>query len=203
MQIVFENPESRMAAEVSVFRRELDDSEYVGLSGDVGEDALVSVAFDEPWSKVDGLCAIRIHAKSKLGSTVVRLVPGRFEFANCEVKEPKKGAGARILHRLATVAQHYGFQEITATGEQLRDPKTGKLKSVGHYAFARLGFDADIPAETPPRPLALAEFTRVSELVASEDGREFWLESGVTVPHMTFDLAHGSKSWETLAARLG
>jgi len=127
----------------------------------------------------------------------------RLPLADKTPKDQKKGIGARILHRLANTARMYGFDEITATGEKSRDPKTGELRSVGHYAFARLGFDADIPAQTPPRPFDLAECTRISELLITEEGRKFWLEAGVIVPHMTFDLTQGSKSWETLSARLG
>ena len=45
-------------------------------------------------------------------------------------------------------------------------------------------------------------FARVRDLVDDPVGRGFWRASGVTAPHMEFDLTPGSVSWQRLLAAI-
>ncbi|HEV8069427.1 MAG TPA: hypothetical protein VGP76_16930 [Planctomycetaceae bacterium] len=193
----------RRTAEIAVFGSELTEGDYDDLAGDLTGDASIDVAYDEAWMYGGGPDArIRIRAENSLASTKVRLIPGRFDFSECKVRTPKHATGARILLKLALAAKSRGFARITARGERAVDRHTGELTSVGFYAFPRLGFDSDIPPETPARSGALAGCVRLSDLMATDAGRRFWLASGVEVPSMTLELSDNSMSWLTLTAFL-
>jgi hypothetical protein len=193
----------RKEAEIAVFGKELTEADYVDIAGDLSGDAAIDVAYDEGWLYGGGPDArIRVHAKNALASTKIRLIPGRFDFSECKVPAIKQKTGAKILLKLAHAAKNRGFTRITGRGERAVDAQSGKLTSVGFYAFPRLGFDADIPLNTPARPAALAPCTRLSHLMATDAGRKFWLATGVEVPSMVFDLADNSLSWQTLNAFL-
>ena len=156
-----QNPADRGTAEHAVFARPLADVEYGDLAGDILGDAVLDVRYNEPWAKVNGVSRVRIRADSRLATTSVRLIPGRFELAQCIVRVPNRGAMAIILYRIAQAAKHYGFDRLTAEGEKHQCAHCGRMASWGYYAFPRSGFDADIPAATPARPPSLAGCARL------------------------------------------
>lgn len=205
-KISFANPADRTASEQAVFGRQLENMEYLELAGNVFEFCALIVAFNEPWSKADrkgwnnGNSTIRIQAKSSVCTTVVRMVPGHFEFSSCNVYAQQKGVGTIVLWQIAKATRALGFQTIEASAE--RAEKDGKLTSFGHLVFPRLGFDADIPEATPARPAAVQGCIRLSQLLADPTGATFWDAEGVSIPEMMFDLTPGSLSWQTLSAKL-
>jgi hypothetical protein len=203
LTVDIENPADRAAAEQAVFGHPITDLEYADMAGDLLGDAEVHVRYNEPWLHGGGPDArIRIRGQNRLAVTKVRLIPGRFDFSECRVQVPGHGIGALILYRVARAAKEHGFDRLTGRGEKALDPQTGVRTSWGYYAFTRLGFDADIPGNTPPRPPGLAACTRISQLLHTEAGKEFWWEKGVEVASMEFDLNDSSPSWQTLQARL-
>ena len=107
-----------------------------------------------------------------------------------------------ILFRIARAAKDRHFVQLTALGEKHVDSHTGELTSWRFYSFPRLGFDAGIPHAAPARPAALVGCARLSELLATQPGRDFWWNQGVEVPNMLFELADGSPSWQALLAHL-
>lgn len=69
----------------------------------------------------------------------------------------------------------------------------------GYYVWPLLGFDGKIPnrVRTKLRP-EYQKYSKISELVASEDGRTAWRIHGESVD-LAFDLATDSPSWRLLA----
>ena len=57
-----------------------------------------------------------------------------------------------------------------------------------------------IPTSAPVCPSSLASCLRLSDLMDTGAGKEFWLKSGVEVETMEFDLANNSLSWKRLIA---
>lgn len=198
----FGNLADRVQAENAVFNRTLEDFEYAALGGDLIGDATLNIEYNEPWLHNNGYSRIRIRTVSRLGTIVVRLIPGRFDYSSCNVRHPGRGTGALILHRIATAASDHGFASLTGVGERAVDPTTGKLTSWGYYASPRHGFDAPIPPNAPARPAALAQCATVLELLAQPGGQQWWLQNGIQLPHIEFDLAPNSASWQTLLARI-
>jgi hypothetical protein len=80
----------------------------------------------------------------------------------------------------------------------------------GYYTWPRFGYDAsldlastvDYKAVESALPQSLKGAARVSDLMATEEGRAWWKANGDTI-HMTFDLQEGSLSrrvWEAYKA---
>ena len=203
----FSNPADRIAAEQAVFGRQLENVEYLELTGNMLEFCDINVAFNEAWSKAhnkgwnNGCSAIRIQAKNPICTTVVRMVPGHFDFSSCNVCTPKKGIGTIVLWRVARTAAALGFKEIEGSAEKNVNA-SGQLKSCGHLVYPKLGFDAPIPLATPPRPPALQPYISVAELIADPAGAAFWDANGVSIPEIVFDLTPDSASWRTLLSKL-
>lgn len=106
-----------------------------------------------------------------------------------------EGIGRAILGRQVEQAARLGARKILARAE--RSPR-----HVGYHVWPRLGFDAPIPEKLREQlPAELAGARRLSDLMATPAGRDWWREHGTTVD-VTFDLAPGSRSRRLLAAYL-
>ena len=170
-------PRERSAAEQAVFGHALTDADYADLGGNILEDVEVQVWYNQPWSQPPGASRIRIYSVNKLAKTNVRMIPGRFDYSECKVPDSGKKTGALILRKIALAAKKHGFATLTGKGE--RAPKVGgPLTSWGFYASPRMGFDAPIPPGTPARPQDLAACIRLSDLMATQAGRDFWKAHG-------------------------
>jgi hypothetical protein len=98
-----------------------------------------------------------------------------------------------------------GTKTFTAQVDNLRSEGFTNIKTLagkgenmnGYYTWARLGYDGDIPSHAPKRPKALADATRVSDLMRSPEGRDWWKKNGVEM-EMTFDLDANSNSSKVL-----
>lgn len=110
-----------------------------------------------------------------------------------ELTEPQqgKGIGARIFARQARQAQEEGVIRIRCTAMR------GTLHN-GYYTWPRLGCDAALPSDLIARlPMQLRSATTILDLMATDEGRQWWRLNGDTMS-MTFDLRAGSRSWQVL-----
>jgi len=102
------------------------------------------------------------------------------------------GFGTNLLLQQATDAKNMGIKQIT-TGAT-RDDEKGY---VGHYVWPRLGYDGDIPENSLKKvkkaikegdlPKSLSSAKKVSDLMGSKEGRDWWKANGETFS-ATFDL---------------
>lgn len=103
-----------------------------------------------------------------------------------------KGLGASIFGRQVETATRLGFREIFAEAARAKDMN-------GYYTWPRFGFDGELPysvrgkveAGVIPPPPGGAD--RVSDLMLTDRGRDWWEEHGQSI-EVTFDLAEGSLS---------
>jgi hypothetical protein len=104
-----------------------------------------------------------------------------------------KGTGTRALARQVEAAQRLGIRRITteAAGNK-NDVKNG------YYTWPRLGYDGPIPdgIKVPP---AFGKPALVSELMATQEGRDWWKAHGHTFG-ASFDTTPGSRSMRVLEA---
>lgn len=143
-------PHERAGAEQALFGHAIPDAEYADLGGNLLEDAEVQVWYNQPWLAGGGIARIRIRTTNAAAVTNVRMVPNRFDYSECRVHVPGQKTGAQILRKIALAAKHHGFATLTGKGERAVNAG-GELTSWGFYASPRMGFDAAIPAGTPPR----------------------------------------------------
>jgi GNAT superfamily N-acetyltransferase len=106
-----------------------------------------------------------------------------------------QGIGAAIFGRQVEQASRLKVDRIEARAE--RSPR-----HVGYHVWPKLGFDGPIPPKLINRlPAELAGARRLSDLMATRAGRDWWRAHGDTV-NVAFDLAPGSTSRQLLDAYL-
>lgn len=125
-------------------------------------------------------------------------------------KEKDKGIGTSVLSRQVRAAIRHGFERIDTYGIRADNPDPD-FASNGYYTWARLGYDAPIYGNDSNAPAGLdvrelqARFDKtggklmLSDLMASQEGRDWWREHGWS-KNMTFDLSKGSLSRHVLNA---
>jgi GNAT superfamily N-acetyltransferase len=106
-----------------------------------------------------------------------------------------QGLGTAILGRQVEQASRLKADRIEVRAE--RGPK-----HVGYHVWPRMGFDGPIPPKLIGQlPAELAGARKLSDLMATQAGRDWWKTHGTTV-QVAFDLADGSLSRKLLAAYL-
>jgi GNAT superfamily N-acetyltransferase len=104
--------------------------------------------------------------------------------------EQGKGIGREVLGRMIETASKLGIDRIET--EAARGP--GEL---GYYVWPLFGYDAEIPIAMQNKlPSFLAGMKRVSQIMTTPEGQQWWKESGAALT-MQFDLAPGSYSRQT------
>jgi hypothetical protein len=115
--------------------------------------------------------------------------------------------GLKAFAREVQFAHELGVQEIETNAHRNKhdlDPDTGKEKWSGYYVWPRYGYDGPLNVTQRERlksgsakdqPFANAK--DVSEVMASKEGREWWMKNGSGID-VTFDLKKGSYSLKTL-----
>lgn len=104
-----------------------------------------------------------------------------------------KGIGTSVLSGQVTNLRAAGFDRM-----ELRAMRGKNMN--GYYTWARLGYDADLPVRfIPDRPPNLQSATRISDLMRTQEGRNWWKENGATT-NMSFDLDENSQSSRVLDA---
>lgn len=107
-----------------------------------------------------------------------------------------RGIGTRIFADQVEAAAAAGFRKIETHAAR----ELGLFN--GYSTWPKLGYDAAIPKVVRAKlPAEMAGARRVSDLMATPEGRKFWDEHGIGTD-MTFDLAPGSYSRRTLDAYL-
>ena len=115
------------------------------------------------------------------------------ENQNFTVHETGNGTGTLVFARqvsAAISARVARIETYAARGEGMN----------GYYTWPRLGYDAPVPDEVT-LPAKFEGVERISQLMMTPDGRDWWKENGVSTG-MTFDLNEGSLSRKVLALSL-
>ena len=106
----------------------------------------------------------------------------------------RQGRGTKIFARQVEHAGKLGVKRISCLAGADQPPENN-----GYYTWPALGFDAEIPAGLAAKlPEKLAGAKRLSELFASREGADWWLEHGITM-EMRFDMDENSVSRKRLA----
>lgn len=103
-----------------------------------------------------------------------------------------KGAGSDFFHQQVLNSEKIGVKEIHTVAERYDNPAN---PTNGYYTWARLGYNGNIPdpvyAKMGYDQRDALPNKKVSDLMATEAGRQFWKEYGVTTK-MSFDPKAGS-----------
>lgn len=111
------------------------------------------------------------------------------ENKNLFLDRPGQGLGFDIFRTQVETARELGVDRIKTYA--WRDAET---KANGYYTWPRFGYDAPIPrGMTGLLPESLGTARRVSDLMRTQAGRDWWKENGVSL-EMEFDLREGSRS---------
>ncbi|MGV3617921.1 MAG: phage minor head protein [Fimbriimonas sp.] len=119
-----------------------------------------------------------------------------------KAKDAPPEFGVRVFARQAESLAREGFDLIETHAAW--DPPGTKDGFVGYYVWPRMGYDADIPFASVrvPLPKGLAGCRRVSELMDTKEGRQWWQEYGRDLFDAEFDLTEGSECLRRLRAYL-
>lgn len=110
----------------------------------------------------------------------------------------QQGIGTRSVAIELHEAQRLGhFSKVTTEAVGDWGSRSGPMAMVGYYAWARLGFSAQLPddlREHAGLPASCRACKDVLELLAVREGRKFWLRYGRSLS-MEFLLKETSASW--------
>lgn len=192
------------------------DSEIIRLSGAfAGAGIQVKPEFTKPDAAgnraLEGIRLSVSHTAVMRMERILRITAGGgWILHNAKIRirpaSAGKNLGARIVAIQARAAQELGFEaiQLDAVGNhQQACIRFQEDRWVGYWLWPRLGFDAPIPAHVF-RSL-LPEFKhceRVSELLQSEDGINWWQLYGDSLDDARFDLTPDSVSWQLLVSYL-
>lgn len=94
----------------------------------------------------------------------------------------------------------FAYVQVEAIGDATTlNPDDTERQYSGYAVWPQLGFDGVIPQSLKLRSPELAQFEKVSDVLAHPDGRTLWLKHGGDVS-LRFDLRQGSRSWLVLDA---
>lgn len=113
------------------------------------------------------------------------------------VRQELQGAGIGTRSVMVSLAEAaiLGFRTVAllAAGSA-----TKRTMFFGYHVWPSMGFDAPLPPMQKRRlPASLAWAERVSDLMQSEEGNQWWYDNGVPVV-VEFDLEKDSVSWQLL-----
>ena len=101
--------------------------------------------------------------------------------------ETGTGLGTSIFHDQAQFLSHIGVDHI-------KTQASGGVHLNGYNTWPRLGYDGNIPKYgIAKRPESLAGLSKISDLMKTQEGRDWWKQQRHTVD-VTFDLKPGSPS---------
>lgn len=192
--VTFLPGEHKAAERVSqrLFGRTLDPREYAGLAG-APDNATVEVGAS------DGRLYI------ELGDPVAATYRGYYYVYGRKAAivllndglcihlraMRRQGLGLQIFCRQVRNAVARGIDWIDALAGRHRDEN-------GYYTWPRYGFDCLLSASIRRRlPVGLEHSRTLSDLMSSENGRQWWREHGTAI-RVRFDLASGSRSRRAL-----
>jgi hypothetical protein len=148
---------------------------------------IIEVVAESPIIRIKVLLHARPDGKPILVDELIDVVP----------VAQRHGLGTRFLGRQVEQAVRLGIAEIRAYA--IRGDQRG---DVGYRVWPILGFDGPLPRqvldELPPE---LAGARRVSDLMATQEGREWWIRNGDDI-NLTFDLSPNSPALRRFRAYL-
>lgn len=110
-----------------------------------------------------------------------------------DVTNAQGGTGTKVINNIIKKSRTNGFKTIEL--DAIGDPTTLNTFSSGYYSWPRMGFDAAIPNESIVNlPEALSKSKRLSDLMKTEKGRNWWRDIGGTDTTVIFDLSPTSIS---------
>ncbi len=107
-----------------------------------------------------------------------------------------KGIGSKVFDQQIQHAKRLGVKRIET--EAVRSDQSGWI---GYKVWPMFGYDGDIPSDLAEN--APDGATRISELMTSKEGRDWWSANGKTI-ELQFDLtpdSYSMKTWEAYKAR--
>ena len=109
-----------------------------------------------------------------------------------------KGLGTKILKEQVDAGAKNGFKSIVTDAEGSPHDKSMN----GYYTWPRLGYDAELKDVsggmlTKAAQTVVPGAAKVSDLMKSKEGRDWWKENGVSF-RAKFDLSEGSQSRKVL-----
>lgn len=171
--------------------RALSDDEWSELAGaPTGSRVAVTVYINSLSGKPDKIGVSWTH--EGLGAEGHRAIRRTYEgdlvmwVTGMELGENKsKGLGTQILHREILAAERLGIGTVRLLAEA--PPKNG------YYSWARLGFDRQL-SSLDRLPAEWAGAKRVSDLMKTQEGRDWWKENIKQDQYLDFDVKSGSLS---------
>jgi hypothetical protein len=138
---------------------------------------IIGVVAESPLLRIEVLLSTRSDGKPVLDDELIDVVPAA----------QRQGLGTQFLGCQLEQALRLGIAEIRAYA--IRGDQGG---DVGYRVWPILGFDGSLPRgvidELPPE---LTAARRVSELMETREGREWWIRNGDDIS-LTFDLSPNS-----------
>lgn len=193
VKVAFLLGEQRAAERVSqrLFGRVLQPHEYADLAG-ASDDANVEVGASDGKLYIelrDPVNAIAGYYYLYRKNTAVVFLNDGFQVQVSSMQ--RQGLGLQMFCRQVHSTTVLGIDRIDTVAGRNDDEN-------GYYTWPRYGFDGVLPASV--RRLLPAELNHshtVLDVMASEQGRTWWREHGVTIS-VRFDLAPGSRSRHVL-----
>ena len=120
-------------------------------------------------------------------------------------EDAPKGFGTRILASQVRAARALGVTQLDLVAGGDADTRQRRGGMNGYYTWPSLGFvgtlDRHIRSHARSSGLALPARATTAHLLASVEGKAWWLKNGETL-EMAFDLRDGSYSMDTLNGKL-
>jgi SPP1 gp7 family putative phage head morphogenesis protein len=190
--------------EDDLFGRELDEKDYAGITG-APDGAKIFVQHSQNYF---GTSMLRIGIKHPFyDDESIRLIyrndDGLVEMHNDFLaldkrNNPPSRLGTRVFATQVATARQIGIDLISVYA-------AGDINNSyfnGYYTWPRLGYDGPIdPYLRRQLPPSLAGAMRISDLMATEEGRDWWRDNGESI-NLEFDLTDGSYSLTFLASIL-
>jgi GNAT superfamily N-acetyltransferase len=148
---------------------------------------IIEVAAENPLIRIKVLLHTRPDGKPLLVDELIDVAP----------VAQRQGLGTQFLGRQVEQAVRLGIVEIQAYA--IRGDQGG---DVGYRVWPILGFDGTLPRETLDKlPPELAAARKISDLMETREGREWWIRDGSDID-LTFDLSANSPARRRLRAYL-
>jgi hypothetical protein len=164
----------------------LQPTDVAGLAGaEAGAEIAVQTERD------GSLAILTRHSSGQTQRRVLQTTADGLVIRNelTEATPPQSGFATRALQQQVHHAERLGVSRIEATA--VRAPGRN-----GYAHLPKMGYDGNLPSKHADNPFGA---TRVSELMATAAGREYWAKHGDTI-EVTFDPRPGSLSRLRLAA---
>ena len=134
------------------------------------------------------------------GVSPIRWLASRTDVRGWRAKGPVRTTFLRTWSRGGDrrgVSNKLGVVRMELSAARNDNPK---YLQVGYSVWPKFGFDGPLePGRAAALPPSLAGAWRLSDLLATPEGRDWWEKHGWSI-HLEFDMTPGSRSWQTWRA---